>query len=194
VHAANHDGSAPGVSPFNTGHQMSATLPDTGFLDALNAHKGILYKVANVYCSRSEDRADLIQDIIVELWRAWPRFDATKAQLSTWMYKIAMNVAISAQRGDQRYIRDAQPLDGAILDLAAADAELASGDDDLHALRQLLVPFDPISRSMVLLYVEGYGHDEIAELTGLTPSNVSTRMHRIKQKLSRESALAGAQS
>jgi RNA polymerase sigma factor (sigma-70 family) len=164
---------------------MSA--PDAEFLDVLNVHKGILYKVANACCGRAEDRADLIQDIIVELWRAWPRFDATKAQRSTWMYRIAMNVAISMQRGNARRDSERYGLDMPLLDLVAADAQLASGDDDLHALQQLLARFDPISRSLVLLYMEGYGHDEIADMTGLTPSNVSTRIHRIKQKLNHDS-------
>jgi RNA polymerase sigma-70 factor (ECF subfamily) len=171
---------------------MHRTPTDTDFLAALSTHKGILYKVANAYCSRAEDRGDLIQDIVLELWRAWPKFDPARAQASTWMYRVAMNVAISMQRSDARRVREALPLDAPLLDLAAADAELASGDDDLHALQQLLARFDPVGRAIVLLYLEGYGHDEIAELTGLSTSNVSTRMHRIKQQLSRESLAAGA--
>ncbi len=62
------------------------------FLAVLNAHKGILYKVSNAYCARPEDRNDLVQEIIVELWRAYSGFDATRAQFSTWMYRIALNV------------------------------------------------------------------------------------------------------
>ena len=69
------------------------------FLQLLDAHKGILYKVANAYCVRREERGDLVQDIIVELWRAYPRFEPTRAAVSTWMYRIALNVAISARRG-----------------------------------------------------------------------------------------------
>jgi len=68
-----------------------AESPD--FVAHLQAHKGILYKVANAYCARREDRGDLIQEMILELWRAYPRFDG-RASFSTWMHTIAMNVAI----------------------------------------------------------------------------------------------------
>lgn len=169
------------------------TLSDSDFLAVLEAHKGVLYQLAHAYCARPEDRGDLIQDMIVELWRAWPKFDARRARASTWMYRIAINVAISAHRSDGRRVRDAVPIDAVAMDLAAADAELAAGDDDLHALQQLLARFDAVSRAIVLLYLDGHGHDEIAEFTGLTATNVSTRLHRIKQQLGRESA-AGAQA
>ena len=68
------------------------------FLAQLEAHRGILYKVAQVYCQRREDRSDLISEIVLELWRAWPRFDG-RAAFSTWMHRIGVNVAISWFRG-----------------------------------------------------------------------------------------------
>lgn len=160
------------------------TEPTPEFLTALNAHTGILYKVANIYCSRPEDRSDLIQDFILEFWRAWPRFEPARAKVSTWMYRIAMKVAINAHRGASRSIRAADALPNPLIDLAAADAELVNGDDDLHALHQLLARFDAIGRSLILLYLEGYSHAEIAEITGLSVSNVATRIQRIKHSLS----------
>jgi RNA polymerase sigma factor (sigma-70 family) len=160
------------------------------FLAALNSHKGILYKVSNAYCARPEERNDLVQEIIVELWRAYPGFDAARAQFSTWMYRIALNVAISMHRGQTRRIHDALPLE-ALLDFAAADLELARGDDDLLALQQLLTSLDALSRALILLYLEGYEQNEIAELTGLTPTNVSTRLQRIKQKLAGQANIEG---
>ena len=152
------------------------------FLAALNAHKGILYKVSNAYCVRPEERNDVVQEVIVELWRAYPTFDAALAQFSTWMYRIALNVAISVHRGQARRIHDALPIK-ALLDFAAADVALDHGDDDLLALQQLLKSLDALSRALILLYLEGYEQNEIAELTGLTATNVSTRLQRIKQKL-----------
>ena len=158
------------------------------FLIALNAHKGILYKVSNAYCARAQDRNDLVQEIVIELWRAYPTFDAKRAQFSTWMYRIALNVAISVYRGQARRIQDELPIDtlpiDTLLNFAAADIELAKGTDDLLALQQLLASLDALSRALILLYLEGYEQNEIAELTGLTPTNVSTRLQRIKQKLS----------
>ncbi len=165
------------------------------FLRALNAHKGILYKVSNAYCARPEDRNDLVQEIIVELWRAYAGFDSTRAQFSTWMYRVALNVAISMHRGQARRIQDTLSIDTlpkeTLLNFAAADVAQASGSDDLLALQQLLASLDALSRALVLLYLEGYDQNEIAELTGLTPTNVSTRLQRIKQKLAEQVSACG---
>jgi RNA polymerase sigma factor (sigma-70 family) len=175
------------VQATATTHRPQSTMNtrelQSVFLNSLGAHKAVLYKVANAYCQRIEDRADLIQDIIAELWRAFPRFDESRAMFSTWMYKVAVNVAISAQRRDHVRVRDALTLESLAEDLIAIDNELASGDDDMHALRQLLSGFDDISRALILFYLEGFSHDEIAELTGLSATNVATKIHRIKSQL-----------
>lgn len=163
------------------------SIDSSAFLSELDGHKGILYKVANAYCARREDRGDLIQDMVVELWRAWPRFDG-RAAFSTWMHRIAVNVAISTFRGERRRIRDALPLEDFCMDLAAADRVLDAEGDDLRALHQLISRLDEINRALILLYLEGYGQDEIADLVGLTPTNVATRINRIKQRLQKDYA------
>jgi RNA polymerase sigma-70 factor (ECF subfamily) len=165
-----------------------ADSPD--FVALLQAHKGILYKVANAYCARREDRGDLIQDMILELWRAYPRFDG-RAAFSTGMHTIAMNVAISMHRSEGRRIRDALSLDEFGLDLAGADAVLDAEDAEMRALHQLIAALPPVDRAMVLLYLEGYGYDEIAAMVGIGASNVGTRLNRIKDKWRREHAAPG---
>lgn len=160
------------------------------FVALLEPHRRILYKVASAYCARREDRGDLIQEIVVELWRAFERFDA-RASFSTWMHRIAVNVAISFYRGESRRIRDALPLDDFTMDLTDADRVMQGASEDLHALQQLLAQLDEISRALILLYLEGYGHDEIADMLGISPSNVATRINRIKQKLQRDHAAGG---
>lgn len=168
---------------------MSETATDHAFLGQLQQHKAILYKVANAYCSRREDRGDLIQDIVAELWQAWPRFDAS-APFSAWMQRIAVNVAISFYRGENRRIRDALPIEEFGMDLAAADRVLDGEGDDLRALHQLIARLDEVNRALILLYLEGYSQTEMAAMVGLTPTNVATRINRIKQKLQREFAAA----
>src|SRR5262245_65357115 len=113
--------------------------PDEGsasFVARLQAHQGILYKVASAYCARREERGDLIQEMILELWRAFPRFDG-RASFATWMHRVAMNVAISMHRSEGRRIRDAVSLDEFGLDLAGADAVMDAEDAELRALHQL---------------------------------------------------------
>jgi RNA polymerase sigma factor (sigma-70 family) len=168
--------------------QMSDLVATEAFLTALNTHKGILYKVSNAYCVQRDARGDLVQEIILELWRAYPNFNGARAKFSTWMYRIALNVAISLHRAQTRRVEGMPALGPALstdlLDFAAADLAIANENNDaLTALHQLLAAQDPLSRALVLLYLEGYEQNEIAELTGLTPSNVSTRLQRIKQKM-----------
>jgi RNA polymerase sigma-70 factor (ECF subfamily) len=169
---------------------MSPADTSTDFVARLQAHKGILYKVANGYCARREERGDLIQEMILELWRAWPRFDG-RASFATWMHKVAMNVAISMHRSEGRRIRDAVSLDEFGLDLAGADAVLDAEDADMRSLQQLIAALPPVDRAMVLLYLEGYGYEEIGEMVGLAASNVGTRLNRIKDKWRREHATPG---
>ena len=157
------------------------------FLEQLDRHKALLYKVANAYCPRREDRGDLIQEIAAELWQAWPRYDG-RAAVATWMYRIAVNVAISLHRGEGRRIRDALPIEEFGLDLAAADRVLDAEGDDLRALHQLIARLDAVNRALILLYLEGYGQEEIAGMLGLSASNVATRVNRIKQRLQRDYA------
>jgi RNA polymerase sigma factor (sigma-70 family) len=183
-----NNGSEAQNAPVADSEPMTRTDFHDAFLGELQQHKAILFKVANAYCSRREDRGDLIQDITIELFTAYPKFDGRVARFSTWMYRIAMNVAISAHRGDNRRIRDALSIDEFGMDLAAADRELASGDDDLHALHQMIATLEPINRALILLYLEGYGQEEIAEMIGLTATNVATRIGRIKQQLQRDHA------
>lgn len=152
------------------------------FIAALQPHRGILYRIARVYCQQAGERADLVQDMLLELWRAWPRFDASTAAVSTWMHQIGVNVAISRHRGEQRRIRDAEPLESSALDMAAADAAL-DADPDLLALQQLIDQLDALNKAVILLYLEGYSLAESGALLGLSASNVGTRIGRIKQRL-----------
>lgn len=160
---------------------------ETRFLADLAPHKGMLYQVANAYCSRREDRGDLIQEMIAELWRAYPRFD-DRAAFSTFLHRIAVNVAISFFRGESRRIRDALPIEDFGMDLAAADRVLDAQGEDLHALHQLIARLDEINRALILLYLQGYTLEELAEMLGLTVTNVATRIHRIKTRLQRDHA------
>ena len=153
------------------------------FLAAIQPHRGMLIQIASAWCAVREDRHDLIQDMLVELWRAYPRYDPTKP-FSTFMYRVALNVAISASRSRSRRPVATASFHDPGFDLAAADDDLASGDDDLQALSELLRRLEPVERGLLLLYLAGHDQNEIAETLGISASNVSTRLHRLKQKLS----------
>lgn len=157
------------------------------FLALLHEHGAILHKVAFGYCRTREDRIDLVQDMAVQLWRSFERYDG-RARFSTWAYRVAMNVAISHFRGERRRIRDTLPVDELAEQLAAHDPLTEQAGDNMQVLRRLIDALDELNRALVLLYLEGHSAEEIAEIVGISPGNVTTRMNRIKNQLQREFA------
>ncbi|KRB07296.1 RNA polymerase subunit sigma-70 [Lysobacter sp. Root690] len=148
----------------------------------LQAHRGIVYKVANTYCRNDEDRADLAQEIAVQLWRAFPSFDPQRS-FSTWMYRIALNVAISQVRSNVPRQQNAVALDEQLHDVAddrAADPEAAQR---LRALDRLIAALEPLNRALLLLYLEERSYREIGEVLGLSETNVATKIARLKQRI-----------
>ncbi len=158
---------------------------DDHFLALVEQHKGILYKVANGYCKSRDDRGDLIQEIVIQLWQSFRRFDG-RGRFSTWMYRISLNVAISAHRSAARRVRETVPLEDFGLDLAAADHVMDTASDDVRLLQTLVGELGELDRALVTLYLDGYSHDDIAEIVGISATNASTRIGRIKAKLQRD--------
>ncbi|SEJ36260.1 RNA polymerase sigma-70 factor, ECF subfamily [Dyadobacter sp. SG02] len=154
------------------------------FLNVVDSNKGIIYKVANAYCRDTEDRKDLIQEITLQLWLAFPRYDE-QFMLTTWIYRIALNVAISFFRKQTRRDKITHPLTEEILTLTIEDEplDLASDLTMLHEFIRQLREFD---RALMLLYLEGHSQSEIATILGITASNVSTKVGRIKEQLRRK--------
>ena len=156
------------------------------FIARLEKHQRILFKVAYMYCRDRDDRQDLVQEMLIQVWRAYARFDG-RVQFSTWMYRIAVNVAITHYRSEGRRIRDTVPLEEYGLDIAAADTLFDSDNDgegdNMRALRQMINGLDELNRALILLFLEGFSSEEIAEVVGISASNVSTRINRLKTKL-----------
>lgn len=156
------------------------------FLLLLEEHKRILYKVASAYCANAEDRRDLVQEMVIQLWRSFPRYD-DQLKFSTWMYRIGMNVAISFFRSERRRGRDTVALEQIdVIDYAAADRLMGEAGDDVRLLQRLVSQLDEMSRALIVLYLEGYSHAEIAEILGISVTNVGTRINRIKNRLREE--------
>ncbi|PZX60436.1 RNA polymerase sigma-70 factor (ECF subfamily) [Algoriphagus ratkowskyi] len=149
------------------------------FLSSIESNKGIIYKVANSYCKDADDRADLVQEIILQLWKAFPSFQPDY-KLSTWMYRIALNVAISAYRKASNRCQIYQPLSETAIYLAE-DKSLANDNRDL--LQSLIRELKEVDKALILLYLDGYLYSEIGEILGISESNVATKLSRIKQQL-----------
>jgi RNA polymerase sigma factor (sigma-70 family) len=152
------------------------------FQALLDEHKRILYKVCHSYCRNGDDREDLAQEIIVQLWRSFGRFDE-RYRFSTWMYRIALNVAISFYRRESTRTRHVISDDEKVLD--AVD-ETCSQPEDIRLLYEFIEKLDELNRPLVLLYLDGNSYAEIASVLGITETNVATRINRLKNSMKQE--------
>jgi RNA polymerase sigma-70 factor (ECF subfamily) len=158
---------------------MTSASAADAFTALLREHAGIIHKVALGYTSSFADRQDLSQEITLQLWRAYPRYSPDRP-FSTWMYRVALNVAISHLRRHYHPERVTLPLE-------ESDVEIASvpepNDERVILLRQVIAAFPPLDRALVLLYLDEHSHREIAAILGLTETNVATKLSRLKQRL-----------
>ena len=148
----------------------------------LERHRGILFKVANSYSRLPEDRADLMQEIATQLWRAWPQFDPART-FSTWMYRIALNVAISFSRGDGRRRHTMVPLDNELHDIADHNAVDHESEQHIELLQRFIRKQKPLDRALLILYLDERPQREIADILGISEANVSTKIGRLKQRI-----------
>lgn len=160
---------------------MNSKRDEKHFLSLVDEHKKILYKVAQSYCANPDDRRDLMQEITVQLWRSFGRYDP-RYRFSTWMYRIAMNVAISFYRTLRVERSCTVAMEESVLEIAAPEAE----SDDVRQLRLFIQQLDELDRALLILYLDGNSHDDIAEILGITTTNVATKISRIKQRLRRD--------
>jgi RNA polymerase sigma-70 factor (ECF subfamily) len=163
--------------------ELAATMTTDArreFGELIDRHRGIVFKVANSYASHPEDRADLAQEIAAQLWRAWPGYDGRR-QVTTWMYRIALNVAISHLRGRSLRDRHHVPLDEGFHDPGGGDDSAAH--HDLRLLQRVIARLAPMDRALMLLYLDERSQREIAEVLGISETNVSTRIARLKQRI-----------
>ena len=164
--------------------KMSIATREDRFLVLLEEDRKILFKVANLYCRNRADFADVVQEMVLQAWRSFDHYDQSR-RFSTWLYRIALNVAISFYRSETRRSRTIVPADESIIEIAAQPSETAGLEDQLRLLRGFIDQLDELDRALALLYLDGNSYEVIAEVLGISESNVGTRINRIKQKLQR---------
>lgn len=154
-------------------------LLDTEFIKFIEQYKQLIFKIASLYCRDPEFRKDLLQDITLQLWKSFSRFDPAISGI-TWVYRIALNVSISYVRKEksrlsfhEKYARNWD-----IFNWSDPDIE-----DRVTLLHTYLEQLKPLDRAIIILYLDGKRHAEIGEIVGITETSVSTRMHRIKEVL-----------
>ena len=142
------------------------------FVEHINKHRALINKVVFLYADHSEDRNDLRQEIIGQAWRSYKSFRG-ESKFSTWLYRIAVNIAISFIRQHQR--RKAHDL--------PQPNKVTNPSEEKELLERILRVLNPVEKSVVLLMIDGYKQPEIADILGLTEINTRTKVHRIRKKL-----------
>jgi RNA polymerase sigma-70 factor (ECF subfamily) len=157
---------------------MEPELKSDQFLAVVETYKGLIYKIANSYCNHAEDRKDLVQEIIVQLWKSFDRYDNQYKQ-STWIYRISLNVAISFYRKENRRKEISNPLSESILSFADT-IPVPEKETNLALLQQFISELKELDKALMLLYLDEKSHKEISEIIGITETNVATKISRIK--------------
>ncbi len=150
------------------------------FVNLINEHQGLIHKVCIMYEHDTEVRNDLFQEIVLQLWKSFPSFRG-EAKITTWMYRIALNTAISGFRKQRRNVKteDIHEKHFNISDTSTRDEQEENFQKLQWAIRQL----SEIERGMIMMALEEVPYDEIAETIGITQNNVRVRMNRIREKL-----------
>ena len=155
---------------------------EQAFIEMINSNKGTIYKVSAMYCREDENRKDMIQEIVLQLWRSYPGF-RKEANINTWVYRVALNTAISNFRRESK-----KPEKTALTEDTFQLPDLPHFSDEkenLGLLKQAIDRLTEIEKAVIMLYLDEKSYDEIAEIMGITNSNVGVRLNRIKNKLSK---------
>lgn len=150
------------------------------FHEIITQHKGIFLKIARTYCRNVEDKQDLVQEMMIQVWRGLPRYD-TNYPVSTWLYRVALNVAISFYRKQRRRL----PMAGPVFEetMMMTDENPSPQMEQLQLLEQFIASLNDLDKALILLYLDDKSYAEIAQIMGISVSNVGTKLGRVREKL-----------
>ena len=153
---------------------MEKVEMEKAFVAIVRQYERVIYKVCSFYVSNEFPIVDLYQEVVCNLWVAFPRF-RNESAISTWIYRIALNTCIT---GVRKYIRRPK---GSIPVSSLAESE--SMEENIREMYRLIAQLKTLEKAIVLLYLEEKSYQEIADITGLTVSNVATKLKRAREKL-----------
>ena len=148
------------------------------FLEKIESHKGMIFKVSKMYVDHQEDREDLYQEIVFQLWKSYQKFEG-KSQFSTWLYRVSLNTALTFLKSEKR-----KP-DNAFLHENLDVAEELQDDKEvqLQLFYKAVHELNPIEKALIFLFLEGQTHKEISENLGISEVNARVKLNRTKEKL-----------
>jgi RNA polymerase sigma-70 factor (ECF subfamily) len=163
---------------------LSSTDYESQFRRVLEEHSGLLFKVVRSFTVGPSDSDDLLQEILLQVWMSLPSFRA-QSKTTTWLYRVALNTALAWKRRETKH-RDrsrAMPLAFEIVDEGASSAELQAERESIQQMYEAVRALAPADRALVLLYLDGLSYADMADVIGISESNVGVRLNRIKKSL-----------
>ena len=150
------------------------------FIEMINKNQAIINKVCFWYTNNIDDRLDLRQEILIQLWQAYPKFN-NQSKLSTWIYRVALNTAISNFRKKKREVdcKEFSPNDYQIPELRD-NLEIK---EDINEMYRFIYQLNYLDKAIILLYLDDHPYSAIADIVGISKTNVATKISRIKKKL-----------
>ena len=149
------------------------------FTAAIKANESFIFKIAAVYTNTSDDKKDLVQEILFQLWKSFDSFQE-KSTVATWIYRVALNVALYQMKlSKKRFTTIA--IEDDLLKIQDFDNEEA--EERWKIFKQQIDILNPLDKAILMLYLEEKTHEEIADIIGISKSNVGTKLQRIKEKL-----------
>ncbi len=160
--------------------ELKVDNPDSTFEKLIVSHQDMIHMVCNIYGQTAADREDLFQEITIQLWSSFSTFEH-KSKFSTWLYRVALNTAISQKRKEKR---NPDSISLSDMEMRIPDAVGTDTDEeDLQALQSAIRRLNAIDRAIIFLYLEEKSYQEIAEIIGITSKYVGIKLVRIKAKL-----------
>lgn len=149
------------------------------FLKIVKENKRLLYKVINSYCKDAYERQDLEQEILIQIWKALKTYD-DNYKLSTWLYRIALNVSISHYRKDNKRKEKIVSIDESLFERIDNTEGTEEDDNKIDLLYKFIAQLEGLNKAIIILYLEGNSYSDISEILGISETNVGTKINRIK--------------
>jgi RNA polymerase sigma-70 factor (ECF subfamily) len=162
---------------------LSPNEQESQFRRWLDEHAGLLFKVVRSFTDGPPDSDDLLQEILLQVWLSLPSYRA-EAKATTWLYRVALNTALAWKRREMKHRRAAFPIELELVDRGAAPKDVHAQHERIAQLYEAVRALPLADRALVLLYLDGLSYRDMAEVVGISESNVGVRLNRIKKVLS----------
>ncbi len=154
------------------------------FISVIKENQNLVFKICHSYCNKPEDRKDLEQEILMQLWKSFKKFDG-RVKISTWIYRVALNTAISFYRRDRKTNGKIVPFDSLIISISTLEFDFET-DENISILYKLINKLNGFDKALILLYLDDNKYKDIADILGITETNAATKISRIKKILKQQ--------